>query len=212
MRHWKKSREKWGILKKFFVLIVFVLLVACSDISQNEELVTIEPKKESETIVSAERLGLGPIFEFDITYPDPENTLMQVWLELYENGEEVSDEQGQLRTYHENLRSKSQSIGWVTIDMNGEQLDLRLYDYDGENSSVASSKKDNILTFNLTAQSYLIEGKTSLQQGEELALATLYQSEDNYTREFNTLEELIEHHNLVYVMKIKVEEKIGGGA
>lgn len=196
-------------MRKYFVLLLLLLLMACSATEGEKGLATIEPLEEFDTKQAAERLALGPIFEFDITYHDPENTKMELWIEVFEYGTEVSGEQGQIRTIDENIDVDSESIGWTIIDPAGETLDLRLYNYSEDSRGTYTSKMDTLLEQGFpTSHGYLIEGSKELEVGEEYTLATFYQSDSESTIEdFDSLDELRNNNRVAFLMKIKVDEK-----
>ncbi len=195
--------------------------MACSPEDSTEEkdmkvdgLATVEALKEFDTKKAAERLALGPIFEFDVKFQDPNDTKLEVWLDIYKDGERLNGKMGQVRTEFVDIKRKSEHIGWSMMDPLADTLDLRLYSYNAKESGTYTSQRETMLKSGYpTSHKYLIDSNINLKPGKEYPVAAFYQSNSKNTiRGYNTLDQLIKNNHVVILMKVKVEEKIGSGA
>ncbi|RPF53234.1 hypothetical protein [Aquisalibacillus elongatus] len=196
-------------MRKYVLLLSLLTLIACSpEASADDAFVTLEPLEESNTAKSTKRLALGPVMEFDLTFQDPENTKLDVWIERYHEGELFNPDSKHFRTVDENIKHANRTIGWFIVDPQADLLDMRLYDFDESGSTTGSNKFESNINSNPISHGFLIDGSIDLEKSQEYTIAVFNQSNnENSIKAYDDVDQILNNNRVVYLMKVQVEEK-----
>lgn len=193
------------------LMLFFILISGCSNSSSEKtERATISVNADSDYVNTFEDLHLGILFDFDFKLPHADNRWVTLWVERYENGEEVPSSLD-LRYGMSPEEVETGQIGFGIINPNSEGEAMAfLY---GPNVSIQPSiieLEDKSGVF--SSWDYAIdEEELELDLDETYLLAAYREKKSDSIRTIDlqndaAVNQMIEEDDLVLLLKIKVEE------
>ncbi|GEL77571.1 hypothetical protein [Tenuibacillus multivorans] len=192
---------------KCFIVFSFIVLVACSSSAEEEGIATIEQLDEFETKEVMNRLGLGPVFEFDVTYHQPEQSEFELWLEVYKDGKLLNSKKESLMVSGRMLHD---SFGWAIIESGQGNVTIKFYEQrnEEEGGAYTTKLKNHFEEGYPTASGYLFQGTKDLEAGKEYALAFYRQGaqKNQLKTGYDSVEDMIDESALIYLLKFQVNK------
>ena len=196
-------------MKKYFVFS-FLLLIIISGCNNKDSLATISVTADSEHVNTFKNLHLGELYEFDFKLNQADKTMVNLWVERYENGKQDSQPLNELSYGRSPNKVKEGNLGFGIIKTNDASFGFL---YAPTSASTPPQKIKNIRSVGVfTGWDYAIEGeKVKLKVGETYLLGAYRVSKGNSIRTYNLQDEdevkkMISDDKIVFLLKIKLEK------
>lgn len=201
--------KKKLIICSILLFCFIILIVSC--VHSSDKVATISVNTDSEYANTFHDLNLGILFDFDFTLYNADKSWVNLWVERYINGEKESLPLTQLSFGNSPNKVDKGHLGFGLINPNSEHTLIFLYVPSGRTqpSIIDKEHKMNILS----SWDYAIgTEKVELKIGETKILAAYREKEGKSIRTFDLQDEdelnrMIEQHNVVLLLKIKIEEQ-----
>lgn len=195
----------------FFCILTIVLLSIVTGCSLTNEKPTISINTDSSYVKTFEDLNLGILYNFKFRLPNADKSWVNIWVERYEDGVRSPDPITQLSYGLSQNNIDEGDMGFGIIDHVKESPSVFLYAPSVKSHTETIEKIHNPNP--IKAGDYAFEGNLELEYDQPYLLAVYRESKGNSIRsgyvyqDEQEVEELIDEHSLIYLLKIKVEEK-----
>lgn len=177
----------------------------------NSSIATIQVNSNSEHMETLEDLNLGVLFDFDFKLNEADKTWVNIWIEKYEDGKKVDEPLEQL-SYGLSINKVDE--GNLLFGMINPDKEVRSIFLSAPNVSTGPKIIENLKSpDSFEAWDYAIgDEKLELKYGKTYLLAVYRQSKGSEVRtgydyqNEQELQDLINEHNIVCLLKIKLEE------
>ncbi|GAA4077614.1 hypothetical protein [Amphibacillus indicireducens] len=194
-----------------FVLILFLIIILSAGCtSKNNNVATLRVNQDSNYVETFEDLSLGNIFDFEFTLPEAENKWVNLWVDSYVDGVKQADPLISLN-YGNSLNEADEGhLGFALVTLDSADLLAILYapGVSGRGVIERNPQEGVISSFEIINEQESIEIKT----GEPTILAVYRETTNHSIRTVNlkdaaSVEQIIKQDDLVYLLKIKIEEE-----
>lgn len=193
----------------FGIILCLILNLSAGCQGKKTNIATIRINHDSNYIDTFENLSMGNIFDFEFTLPEAENKWVTLWVERYIDG--VKDTEPLISlNYGESLNEVEEGhLGFGLADIDSDESLAILYAPGVSTRSVIEheSKEGVFSSWDYTVDEDPIELEISVakvlaiyREVEGDSIHTLYVDDEQ------AVEEAIEQSDLVYVLKIMIDE------
>ncbi|MFI8496836.1 hypothetical protein ACIGC1_29105 [Peribacillus butanolivorans] len=198
--------------KNYFIfsLISILSLIIISGCTNKDSIATISVNSDSEHTNTFKKLNLGELYDFDFKLNNADKTWVNVWIESYKDGKQEPQPLAELSYGKSPKKVEEGNLGFGIINTNDTRLGF-LY---APNVTATPQKIDKIHSVGVFSRwDYAIgEDKVELKLGETYLLGAYRESNGNSIRTYNLQDEnevkkMIGDDKIVFLLKIKIEEK-----
>lgn len=193
------------------VLLFLTLIIGVGCNGRNNHVATISATPESDYVATFNQLNLGNLFDFEIKLPKGANKWITLWVDSYIDGVEEPEPLIRL-SFSSNPDEKVQDhLGFAMISLNSEETHTYVTLY---GPGVSGRREvDHLLredVFN-TLEYAISDKAVGIEQGVEKLLAVYRETKGSAVHSLNfddeqVVEKAIEESELVYLLKIMIEE------
>ena len=197
-------------MKKYFVFSILFLLII-TGCNNKDTIATISVTSDSEHVNTFKKLHVGELYEFDFKLNQADKTMVNIWIERYENGKQDSQPLNELSYGKAPDKVQQGNLGFGIINTDDAPLGFL---YAPTSASTPPQKMVNIRSVGVfTGWDYAIEEEkeVELKVGETYLLGAYRVSKGNSIRTYNLQDEdevkkMISDDKIVFLLKIKLDE------